>query len=28
MNAAHSLDDLDRAIAAFAASGRETGLIA
>jgi glycine C-acetyltransferase len=28
MNAAHSLEDLDRAIAAFAASGRETGLVA
>jgi len=28
MNAAHSLADLDRAIAAFAAAGRETGALA
>jgi glycine C-acetyltransferase len=28
MNAAHSLADLDRAIAAFAAAGREIGLLA
>jgi glycine C-acetyltransferase len=28
MNAAHSLADLDSAVAAFAAAGRETGILA